>query len=96
MHDALFSLEAFAGWLEKQPPDEKYDYWCGDCAIGQYLKAADRNPALIGTGTWTDGKGACYRLPAHWNDISFKHPRTFGAAAARARAAQRAPLKTAE
>lgn len=66
------SLEGFIAWLETKPPEEEYN-WRNDkeCAVGQYAQSL----------------GLCYLYISYLDrgGIAYHQPRTFGAAAKRAK-----------
>lgn len=80
------SMLSLIAWLETKNPAEEYDYYnCyGGCLLGQYFNA-------IGLAWGLNGGPGCelfnsmesYKL----QDISRRHPRTFGGALERARVA---------
>lgn len=73
------SIEAFADWLEKQPPEGEYDYCSfSRCAISQYCRW------LGFKDVWTSARIG-FELAHH--AVVDCDPQTFGAAAARAREA---------
>lgn len=82
-----FSLEAFIGWLEKQPANKTYEFMnCqGACLLGQYM-------ASVGE-PWSDGKyveiahSMCRGYKGFDFYIGVTRPHTFGAALDRARKA---------
>ena len=80
-----FSLSAFADWLEKQPAEQPYDFWCNDCAIGGYFKSLGLPLKTLGCEFWADTAGKRHRLPLGFTAVSAQEPRTYGAAAQRAR-----------
>jgi len=83
-HDP-FTLESLAAWLERQPADGAYDWEdCdGGCLIGLYA-AAHGIPWV----RMIDGPlGEEPYLKLTLGGIAVRHPRTFGAALTRARAA---------
>ncbi|TPN03837.1 hypothetical protein FJ973_29790 [Mesorhizobium sp. B2-1-3] len=72
------TIEAFADWCEKQPAERKYPFMSmDDCACAQYAKA-------LGIGNWVSAS-TFWRVA---EDIALDRPWTFGALAARLRAAQ--------
>ena len=74
------TLYGFTAWLERHLADERYKYpHFDECPIGQYCES-------IGTTyrAAMEAMGATFNL---WNgEITSPYPRTFGAAAERARA----------
>jgi|SRR5882672_9604510 len=81
-----FSLDTLIAWLEKQPADKVYCYIDnGRCLLAQYFKEMGFKNALIGPYDF-DCEGAnSVKLPRHFNEISQRWDRTFGAALKRAR-----------
>lgn len=70
------TLPAFIDWLKTQPPEEEYDYYnCrGACLIDQ----------CVGHNTSSQEYS---KIPHAFRMIAAGHPRTFGGALKRARAA---------
>lgn len=63
----IFSNEALADWLAKQPADGQYDYGDTDnCVLCQYLKGAGLEVYSLGPYFWTDGNGKKHILPEGW------------------------------
>ncbi len=79
--------EAFAEWCEKQPADKEYDYWCRNCAIGQFMTASGFEVEAVGLGRVITSDGEEFRIPRLLDRASFEEPRSFGALASRLRAA---------
>lgn len=70
------SLAALIAWLEKQPPDSKYDFMCisGGCLLDLYFGRCTTPSEYVA-------------FPESWRmDIAPGFPRTFGGALERARA----------
>ena len=45
-----------ADWLEKQPPEEAYDFTCpGTCALARWMTSTDLSP-LRRRGLWTEAE----------------------------------------
>jgi hypothetical protein len=84
----VFSLESLIAWLEKQPAQETYCYSSnGDCLLAQYFTGMGFVGVHVGGGDF-DHEGAInVKFPAILGDVAYYHPRTFGAALSRARAA---------
>jgi hypothetical protein len=83
----VFSLEGLIAWLEKQPAERTYCFEDnGGCLLAQYyLSQGYSQVGIGGTSVTLDGK---YRqMPDAFSDIPADHPRTFGGALSRARAA---------
>ena len=84
-----FTLEDVIAWLERQDPDQRYDYdnCFGECLFGQYA-------ASVGVPWERAGAGSCWRGgDAHgefrrfiYNKVARPTPWTYGAALDRARA----------
>lgn len=76
----VLSIEAFADWCEKQPPEKGYVYAdvC-NCACGQYAQS-------LGLNHWSPFDSEFWF--AADNEASWTDERTFGALAARLRAVQ--------
>jgi hypothetical protein len=78
------SLKAFVAWLEKQPPDTEYNYWCttGECLLDTYISQVTGKPSRPSElhHEVCGGKSNYY-------EIAMPRPWTYGAALARARAA---------
>lgn len=83
------TLEAFAEWLEKQPPMQEYNFIDSQgCAIFQYLQSSGFKPAGVGGGYWrTDTEVFPFdeHLLKMEDAVQTYGERTFGAAARRAR-----------
>ena len=79
------SLEAFADWLEGKPAEQKYEYWCQECAIGGYFIELGLPMKSLGTEKWRDRDGVLHVLPPGFDEVSSTPPHTYGAAARRAR-----------
>lgn len=84
----VFSLESLIAWLEKQPADIKYCYGkTGDCLLARYFYAFGFSKVAVG-GTTVDLDGDLnIVMPAAFQTVPLGHPRTFGIALERARAA---------
>jgi hypothetical protein len=72
------TLEAFADWCEKQPADLAYDYMdLENCAVAQYARSlGTKSPFITHSRFWSNSES-----------LAALSPRTFGALAARLRAA---------
>ena len=78
--DDVLSTASLIAWLEKQPPEKKYDYFncCGACLIDQY----------IGKNTTPDEYASIMDRTNWETEVAAPRPHTFGAALERARALQ--------
>ena len=80
------TIEAFADWLEKQPPEKEYDYSnCRGCLVFQYLTAVGIPITSTGSTTFSTNDGQEHILPYELDIVAARHPHTFGKAAIRAR-----------
>ncbi len=82
------SLSGLIQWLEKQPPDEKYDYKdCGGCLLHSYFSSFVKMPKGRGVGGdyWRDAARNRYNISPAMSEVSIGLPWTFGAALQRAR-----------
>lgn len=79
-----YTLPALIAWLEKQPPEQHYDFnnYDGACLLDQYVTSVTGKPSTPTPDThWkTCGDGNGYTR------IARRRPWTFGAALERARA----------
>jgi hypothetical protein len=83
------SLEGLISWLEKQPADQRYNFFdCeGECLFGQYMRA-------IGY-TWDQSQNQPAGTPIEvfetlvYDSCACQQPMTFGAALDRARSYSR-------
>lgn len=72
------SLDAFIDWLEKQPAEREYDWWCPlSCLLAQYAKH-------IGFRHYCELPLTA--LTSWENAVARPRPHNFGAALGRARA----------
>ena len=82
------SAYGFDRWLQKQPPDEYYEYVSNtDCPIGLYLKSIGHTEIEVeGWGIWRSdqGKGQFAKIAEVLNP-SLGGARTYGAALERLR-----------
>ena len=73
------TIEAFADWCEKQPADKRYNYEnSSECAVAQYLT----HLGAVKVKLWS------HEVEAAFGNVVDESPWTFGALAARLRAAQ--------
>ena len=80
MNEPQLTIEAFADWCEKQPAEKEYKYTAPRvCACGQYASW------LGWKGSWLTSETQFW---AAADDFAIEPPHTFGALAARLRAAQ--------
>jgi hypothetical protein len=77
-------LSSLIGWLERQPPDDGYEFWCRMCCLGKYFADAGFDILMIGTGNVTLSSGERFELPKYFNRIAQSRPHTYGAALDRA------------
>lgn len=85
-----FSLQSLIAWLETMPAAAEYCYADnGECLLGLYFSEGGFERALVGSSTLTHGRDCQHtrHLPRNFDAIAVGHPRTFGAALARARKA---------
>jgi hypothetical protein len=83
----VFSLRGFLAWVEKMPREGEYDFvdCSGGCLIHQYLKASGvANP--LSNDNYLRMNDISVRDDCFGLSVACLHPRTFGAAADRARA----------
>lgn len=88
-----FETQSLIDWLEKQPPEEIYDYCdTGNCLLARYYRSVGFTNALVTPySVILDGDhlDESKRLPEGWNEIAFgmtgSRSRTFAAALQRAR-----------
>lgn len=95
----VVSLDDFIGWLETQNPAQHYDFRdnCGNCLVGQYMKARGIK-WLLAYGNDNTYSKTCHTLFGddrlhvgfHYKgtgegDVLYAQPWTFGAALSRAR-----------
>ena len=89
---APFSLSSLIAWLEQKPADETYCYEdTGGCLLHKYFTPCGFTNVLVGGMSLVHGSQWQHykRISAAMQDIPLEHPRTFGAALERARAAVR-------
>jgi len=86
----VFSLDGLIAWLETRSVDGIYCYTdSGNCLLCQYFTANGfQGIALDAFGFSHDGWNTEVRYPSIFNEVAIQHPRTFGAALERARAAR--------
>ena len=90
-----FTVGALISWLEQQPAEKTYCYAdSGGCLLHQYYTFLGfENVGVAGFGRWRYGVHRAHDEYQHSPDgfweIARSHPRTFGAALERARAATR-------
>ncbi len=66
----IFSDEAFAAWLEKQPAKSKYSYQSTTyCLINQYLTAAGVKVMSVNESAWTGLDWQDHMLPEGWDAV---------------------------
>lgn len=78
----IYALPTLIAWLERQPPEQTYKYYncAGACLLDLYRVAH-------GLGVSSSDEYCYLAKKTGWGrDIAADHPRTFGAALARARA----------
>lgn len=95
-----FELGTLIDWLDQQPRDEKYDYYCnGECLMAQYFTAMGFEDVTMYASCFVHGRnvpsnmgeeecikaGWTTKLPVGFDNIAHNSPRTFGYALARAR-----------
>jgi hypothetical protein len=90
-HDP-FTLESLVAWLEMMPGDSVYCFQSnGNCLLAQYFIAHGFRYVNMGPAQFFHGQSEpnekASDLPPGFNNIAVGHPRTFGAALTRARAA---------
>lgn len=82
------TLEAFADWCEKQPPETAYNYSNSkECAVTTYLKSLGLPCLSSAMGYWRDYDRVKHDLNGNFDHSASPLPRTFGALAQRLRAA---------
>ena len=88
MSKPQLTIEAFADWCEKQPADLEYNVLCPrQCAVGQFARDIGF-PHGSTTGFQIDaGRGRCLTIQGLTDYHAIDFPNTFGALAARLRAA---------
>lgn len=80
------SLDALIAWLEKKPAGRKYCYTSiGHCLFAQYFTDAGFKNVICGPGLVQHEHSKVVVFPRGWAEVAVEHPRTFGAALARAR-----------
>lgn len=81
---AVLSIEGLITWLEKQPPDIRYDWKnCrGECLIGRYLEAVTGTYKHIFFSDVFKGQGLRHDA---YGEVACEKPWTYGAALRRAR-----------
>jgi len=83
-----FSLDELISWLEKQPAGKRYCYEdSGKCLLAQWFQFCGKRDACLGNVLVVFNDGIVHHLPESFQNTSYKHPRTFGSALKRARAA---------
>lgn len=82
-----FSRESLVAWLEKQDPNESYDWHCqGRCMLGQWLRSIEPFSAGNPDGdSWSYIVNGAVMDFSKFTDIALYGDATFGAALARAR-----------
>lgn len=85
------TIEAFADWCEKQPPEKEYNY-CDEphCAMSQFVKSIGFDTeavvdCLFGGVYFRLSDGRQIDLPQAFSDAAIADPQTFGALASRLR-----------
>ena len=83
------TLESLIAWLEKRPAHVEYCYADNDaCLLGQYFTAMGFDGVIAGSDCFSHGEGMKdIHFPPSFDEIAIGHPRTFGGALERARAA---------
>lgn len=63
----------FIKFIESKPKNEKYNYWCNHCLIGQYFKSKGATNVVVGSLFITfikNNKFERLNLPKEWDRVS--------------------------
>lgn len=88
--DDIFQIKPLIAWLETQPADKDYTFADRNrCLLQQYFMARGYADIEVGGFTISIGKER-FRITGEFDEVAAPTPHTFGAALARAQAAEKA------